>query len=132
MSFQRLLKNTNSVNIRKMPSSLVLSALLRSGNPPQNSGDPGQCVADILKELLPIVGGQPPLQACFNGIVHVPLPKIAQRPFLYQRMQHQVHGLAAAEVHKIAWGDDATFPPPYIRFRILESTLCMMYLHVFL
>ena len=61
-----------------MPSSLVLSFLLRSGNTPQNGGDPGRRVAEISKQHLFVAGGQPLLQIGHDGIVHLPLPKMAQ------------------------------------------------------
>jgi hypothetical protein len=75
--FQRLLKTVNLVKIDRIPSSIVLSSLLRSGNPSQNGGNPGRRVAEISKQHLFVAGGDPLLQIGHNGIIHLPLPKIA-------------------------------------------------------
>ncbi len=200
------------VKINRIPSSLVLSFLLRAGNPSQNGGDPGRRIAEISKQRLFVADGQLLLQIGHNGIVHLPLPEMAQRmddqpgdppgrghgpgrrvlehddlladlnaarrsvgekhnlhghligepqqiggiapgrlqkdlvppferldngvygrgkeaerridarvvvqsagqtaqrPFLRQPVQRQVHGLPAPEVQKVSWGDDTTFP----------------------
>jgi hypothetical protein len=86
------------------------------GEPQQIGGiAPGRLQKDLV----------PPLERLDNGVygrgkeaerridaraVLQPAGQAAQRPFLCQPVQRQVHGLTAPEVRKVAWGDDT--PPP--------------------
>ena len=86
------------------------------GEPQQIGGiAPGRLQKDLV----------PPLECLDNGVygrgkeaerridarvVVQPAGQAAQRSFLRQAVQRQVHGLPAPQVHKVTWGNDATLP----------------------